>query len=215
MEISTMRNCRGQDLQAAAKTAQNCFYSARLFNPSVSTKDSFLLFLGTHHSVTPAEINPASTSWAVSGSPVTPTLGPQAHSTRVQDLSRAFVTQSVNSGIYYTVFISLFHVMHLSKWAKTDFTRPTLNRSCSSLQPNTLSGGQNKINCKCREDKLPEGYTYFTVVFYCCLHLTLSNFTKAKVKSCSVFLQNIIVRMSKSCILIDINIDIKLSFTCR
>lgn len=33
-----MRNCRGQDLQAAAKTAQKSFYSARLFNPGVSTK---------------------------------------------------------------------------------------------------------------------------------------------------------------------------------
>lgn len=57
-----MRNCRGQDLQAAAKIAQNSFYSAGLFNPSVSTKDSSLLFPGAHHSETPAEINPAATS---------------------------------------------------------------------------------------------------------------------------------------------------------
>lgn len=38
MEISVMRNCRDQDLQAAAKIAQNSFYRAGLFNPSVSQR---------------------------------------------------------------------------------------------------------------------------------------------------------------------------------
>lgn len=118
-----MRNCRGQDRQAAAKIVQNCFYSARLFNPSVRTKDSLLLFPGAHHSVTPAEINPTAASWAVPGSPATPALwccgtsGTQCD-TRAQDLLRAFVTQSVSSGIYCTVFIFLTHKMHLSKWTK-------------------------------------------------------------------------------------------------
>lgn len=119
MEISTMRNCRVQDLQAAAKIAQKYFYSARLFNSSASTKDSFLLFPGAHHSVTPAEINPVAPSWAVPGSPVTPTLvlWEHQHHTGVQGLSRAFVTQSVNPGIYYTVFIFLT-LSNLSKWEK-------------------------------------------------------------------------------------------------
>lgn len=171
MEISTMRNCSTQDLQAAAKIAQKLF-----FNSSASTKDSFLLFPGARHSVTPAEISPVAASWAVPGSPVTPTLvlWEHQHHTRVQGLSRTFVTQSVNPGIYYTVFIFLT----LSNNAfvqvrKIDFTRPTLNWSCSSLQPNMLSRGQNKKISKCREDKLPEGYTYFTAVSYCCLHFIL------------------------------------------
>lgn len=127
MEISTMKNCIVQDIQAAAKTAQNSFLQCWALQSKSQHQRLFPAFPWCSSFSDSCWDKPyshqLSSSW-LSSYTYTVVLW---HHTHLQDLSRAFVTQSVNSGIYYTVFIFLTLLYNVfSQVDKIDFTRPTL-----------------------------------------------------------------------------------------